>query len=248
MTPDDVADALVEHLFDNPSGDLDAALPARDLWAGVEARIAPRVVPIAERAAAGSRAPLVNGRWLPRAAAAALLVSATAGLTYLATVRYADRPGSPARSVATAEQVPSATRVPVRQPPGEAAPGVDADAADDGRAAAAVPGAASPTRSNAHLAAASRARESLVPGGTDTLYDREIALLRAAVAERRGQLDPATVAVVERNLKVIDAAIAQSRAALRKDPVSAFLGEQLTRALASKVGLLRTAALLPSST
>jgi hypothetical protein len=82
-----------------------------------------------------------------------------------------------------------------------------------------------------------------VPGAAD--YDREIAALRVAVRERRGELDSATVVVLVRNLRVIDQAIAQSRAALARDPHSPFLGDQLTRALGQKVDLLRTAALLP---
>jgi len=46
----------------------------------------------------------------------------------------------------------------------------------------------------------------------------------------------------------IDAAVKQSRAALAKDPKSGFLTDQLNNALDKKVELLRTVALLPSST
>jgi hypothetical protein len=56
------------------------------------------------------------------------------------------------------------------------------------------------------------------------------------------------VKIIEKNLLVIDKAIAESRAALAKDPHSRFLNEQLTRVLDQKVGLLRTAALLPART
>jgi uncharacterized membrane protein YccC len=80
------------------------------------------------------------------------------------------------------------------------------------------------------------------------VYDEEIALLRAALAERRDELDTATVAIVERNIAVIDAAIRQSREALARDPRSSFLSDQLGRALDRKVQLLRTAAALPSRT
>jgi hypothetical protein len=79
-------------------------------------------------------------------------------------------------------------------------------------------------------------------------YDEEIAQLDSAVRERRGQLDTTTVKIIEKNLRVIDKAIDESRAALAKDPKSHFLNEQLTRVLDQKVGLLRTAALLPART
>lgn len=79
-------------------------------------------------------------------------------------------------------------------------------------------------------------------------YDEEIAGLDSAVLLRRDQLDTATVRIIEKNLKVIDAAILESRTALAKDPHNKFLNEQLARILDQKVGLLRTAALLPTRT
>jgi hypothetical protein len=79
-------------------------------------------------------------------------------------------------------------------------------------------------------------------------YDSEIAQLDSAVRLRRGELDTTTVKIIEKNLLVIDKAIAESRAALAKDPHSRFLNDQLTRVLDQKVGLLRTAALLPART
>jgi hypothetical protein len=77
-------------------------------------------------------------------------------------------------------------------------------------------------------------------------FDREIAALRAIVDERRKELDPATAAVLDKNLKVIDAAIAESKAALAKDPASAFLMEMLTHAYDSKLQLMRGVANIPS--
>jgi hypothetical protein len=62
---------------------------------------------------------------------------------------------------------------------------------------------------------------------------------------RRADLDPATIAVVENSLTTIDRAIADARAALARDAASAFLNEQLNRALEKKLGLLRTVAFLP---
>lgn len=79
-------------------------------------------------------------------------------------------------------------------------------------------------------------------------YEREIDGLRSIVRDRRSQLDPKTLAVIERNLGVIDSAIAESRNALRKDPKSAFLADQLDHALDTKLELLRTVALLPART
>jgi hypothetical protein len=77
-------------------------------------------------------------------------------------------------------------------------------------------------------------------------YDREIARLRAVVAQRRSLLDTATVNVIDHNLKIIDDAIAQCRQALVKDPASRFLMQSLNEALDTKIQLLRTAAALPA--
>ena len=79
-------------------------------------------------------------------------------------------------------------------------------------------------------------------------YDEEISRLDSAVTQRRSELDTNTVKIIEKNLRVIDAAIAESRAALAKDPHSRFLHDQLAHVLDQKVGLLRTAALLPTRT
>jgi hypothetical protein len=79
-------------------------------------------------------------------------------------------------------------------------------------------------------------------------YDATIAELDSAVNERRSTLDTATIRVIKKNLTIIDNAIAESRAALAKDPKNKYLTQQLTRILDQKVGLLRTAALLPAKT
>ena len=78
----------------------------------------------------------------------------------------------------------------------------------------------------------------------DTLYGREIALLRTVAEQQLVQLDSSTVAVVRRNLDIIDRAILESRAALANDPNSGFLLDQLDRAYERKVDLLRRLALL----
>jgi hypothetical protein len=76
----------------------------------------------------------------------------------------------------------------------------------------------------------------------------EIDELQAMLRERRDQLDPSTVRVVEENLAIIDAAVAQARAAVQRDPASGFLSHRLESALNKKIQLLRTVALLRSST
>ncbi len=77
-------------------------------------------------------------------------------------------------------------------------------------------------------------------------FDREIGAMRNIIDQRRGDLDSATVAVLEKNLKVIDAAIAESKAALAKDPASAFLMDRLTHAYDTKLQLLSGVAAMPS--
>ncbi len=205
------------------------------------------------RAAAPSRA-----RWLAAAAALAMLSSA-------ATYHIARRPGPTA--VATIAAV--AATEPDRRPrtpndplneapdatPGPPAPAAADDATRETLGARRVVAQRADARTEQHtdtrtrtaprpaLQNVARSVDAAVPGAAD--YDREIGLLRAAVADHHGDLDSSTVAVLARNLQIIDAAIAASRAALAHDPRSPFLGEQLTRALGQKVELLRTAALLP---
>ena len=81
----------------------------------------------------------------------------------------------------------------------------------------------------------------------DGTWEREVAELQRIVRERRGDLDPSTLRTLQQNLAVINQAIAQSRSALRKDP-SSFLAERLNFARDKKLHLLRTVALLPSTT
>jgi hypothetical protein len=104
---------------------------------------------------------------------------------------------------------------------------------------AALPNAASPN--GTALVARRETRNS--PRVT---YDAEIASLRGILNERSEQLDPRTVAVLQSSIATIDSAISQARAALERDPRSRFLSTQLDKALEKKLGLLRTAALLPA--
>jgi predicted anti-sigma-YlaC factor YlaD len=79
-------------------------------------------------------------------------------------------------------------------------------------------------------------------------YATEIGKLQALLQARANDLDPATVAVIESSIATIDSAIVEAKAALDRDPVSRFLESQLNKSLERKLGLLRKAALLASST
>ena len=242
--------------------------PERDLWAGIARRIEAPIVALPSRTMAEPAAPAVHvartdrravpgdratiavsRRWL--AAAAAALVAATAGATYVATK------GSPAtdRQLAVASEPRTGTSVPAVTP--AAAPTADSQAIDSTPAAPApaapttrdLPAAAPTARLAARLAARRTAPGTsvgvAVPGAV--AYDRAIAAMRDAVGDRRAELDSGTVEVLERNLRIIDEAIRQSREALARDPNSQFLGRALTSALDRKLELLRTAAMLPRS-
>lgn len=217
--------------------------PSRDLWRGIEARIAAPVIPLATRPASRRRvAPLWMG-----IAAAALIVS-TAGITYVLTVRslrpppdgvvaLVNGPGAQTDSNAAPESsgpvgaVTAATSNAVR-PAAAGAP----SRLDTGEGAGRQP------------AAAARFAASGDQSGSDAVYGKEIEMLQKIVSQRKALLDSSTVAVIEKNLGIIDAAIAQSRAALARDPASRLLTQQLSHALDKKVELLRTAAMLPART
>jgi anti-sigma factor RsiW len=215
-------------------------VPVRDLWGGIEARIAAPVIPLARPERPKRFAPAWMG------IAAAVLVVATAGITYQLTSR-------------SLRSDPDAR---IAQTPQDSAPsGNDSAAGSLGAPEPTVPavtgasrqtgpstfaqGGASQATTPARLA--SRDQQSVLDQ-SDQVYGKEIAMLQAIVSQRKTQLDSSTVAIIEQNLKIIDAAIARSRAALAKDPASLLLSEQLTHVLDKKVELLRTAALLPAST
>ena len=223
--------------------------PSRDLWSGIAARIEAPVVSIAN----GASLPRAQrrGRWFVPAAAAALML-ATAGVTYVATKASLQQP-----------QVAAGPAEPLRDT-GSPDAGVDPTS----RLSASVIGQAR-VASQDSLAAIQRvdppmrprpsgperqaprmlvSRADAVGSSVDSLYGREIARLRTIISQRSGTLDPTTVQVIEQNLGIIDSAIVRSRAALRRDPASGFLNEQLTSALEKKVELLRTVATLPVRT
>lgn len=218
--------------------------PSRDLWAGIEARIAAPVIEMGGRTGRRTR----QATWIWSAAAAAVLVIATASVTQVLT-RRAYQPAhiaglTPPSAVAqptdsSPDVVASATSaVPDTRPsvPASATGHVVAGGGPDG------PGRPTAAPRAQVVSAAS------VQAGAEKTYDTEIARLRAIVRQRRSQLDPTTLAVIERNIQVIDQAIAQCKSALERDPASRFLMQSLNSALDDKVELLRTAAMLPART
>jgi anti-sigma factor RsiW len=217
-------------------------VPSRDLWQGIEARIAAPVIPLAARPEPRRR---VVPTWMGIAAAA--LVVSTAGITYMLTSRSFQNGGTKVAVVAPA--------LPQNGQPQPAIGGSESGNAqsepmapsNDGNSASAQAGSRSARTESAPI----RSRvsgASLVSQSSEAVYGREIDMLQKIVTERKSQLDSSTVVIIERNLRIIDAAIEQSKAALAKDPASRLLSAQLTHALDKKVELLRTAAMLPAST
>ena len=218
-------------------------VPSRDLWQGIEGRIAAPVIPLAAR-------PERQRRFVPAwmgVAAAALIVS-TAGITYMLTARSIRNGNSPIATL-----TPAATQNNSAQPSGgsdSGAPETPATTPSEAATPAAQSGGAVSRVARTtppETRVGTQAR--LVRGEqSEVVYGREIDMLQKILTDRKSQLDSSTVAIIERNLRIIDAAIEQSKTALAKDPASRLLSDQLTHALDKKVELLRTAALLPAST
>jgi anti-sigma factor RsiW len=215
--------------------------PSRDLWQGIEARIAAPVIPLAARPERQRRfAPAWMG-----VAAAALIVS-TAGITYMVTTR-SSRSG---QANAVAQITPSTRQA---RPNSGSDSGPTATSPDLGVPSSQRGGAPSgltpidvtPDRPPTPASLASRSKADRAH--SDLVYGREIDMLQNIVSQRRTQLDSSTVAIIEKNLQIINRAIEQSRAALSRDPASRMLDQQLTHALDKKVELLRTVAMLPAS-
>jgi len=220
-------------------------VPSRDLWAGIEARIAAPVIPLAARSERRKR--LVPA-WMGIAAAA--LVVSTAAVTYVLTAR-SFRSGGDARIVAV--NPPSQTTATDATTPGATTTAPESAAAGVPQNTRGQPDgprfAQRPTEtSRSGVPATLASRNQPGPAQSDAVYGKEIEMLQNIVKQRKTQLDSSTVAVIQKNLDIIDAAIAQSRAALARDPASRMLNQQLTHALDKKVELLRTAAMLPAST
>ena len=216
--------------------------PSRDLWEGIEARIAAPVIPFATRPERQRRfAPAWMG-----VAAAALIVS-TAGITYKLTTR--SLAPEQRTSVASTTQTPSQTQPRANAgsipEPTNSAPATVPQQLAGNSGGLAPSGLTQRTSVPARVASVTDQADR---SQSEVIYGKEIALLQKIVSQRKTQLDSSTVAIIERNLEIIDAAIEQSRAALARDPASMMLSGQLTHALDKKVELLRTAALLPAST
>ena len=172
--------------------------PSRDLWSGIEARIEARVVPLPVVRVEREPARL---SWRRLAAAASLLIAATAGVTYSIVKHEGARPVAATGDSSSVDVRLPASRTPV---------------------------------------------QAVALQTAEQTFDREIGAMRMIIDERRKDLDPATISVLEKNLKLIDAAIEESRAALAKDPASAFLMNRLTHAYDDKLQLLRGVASIPS--
>ena len=223
-------------------------VPARDLWEGIEARIAATVIPLAARP---ERRTTFAPAWMG-VAAAALIVS-TAGITYTLTQRSL----APGQSGAVAQGDPTPGQTGARidgGTGGQGSPNAIATASNqiergDSTGNSTNVSQVSEASAQRRGTAASLASQSQNPSGQpEAVYGKEIAALQQIISQRKTQLDSSTVVIIEKNLRIIDAAIEQSRAALARDPASLLLSEQLTHALDKKVELLRTAALLPAST
>lgn len=250
--------------------------PVRDLWPGIESRIGtpvvaftppvvdeipsstteiPHILPVSESPITASE----NGihsideardnrrRLFPAwmGAAAAALVVLTAGTTYLLTARAVRSSAPPnvaiARPEPTAEPDPGAVNPFVGNASDSPSTG-DTIRSESSRSSGPAP------RNRTPLTGRGPSANHVSRSAEEAVYDKEILMLQSIMRWRKAELDPATAAIIEKNLKIIDSAIAQSRAALRRDPASAMISEQLTHALDKKVELLRTAAMLPAST
>ncbi|HEV2017473.1 MAG TPA: zf-HC2 domain-containing protein [Gemmatimonadaceae bacterium] len=219
-------------------------VPSRDLWAGIDARIAAPVIPLAARP---ERTRRLAPAWMGIAAAA--LIVSTAGVTYLLTARSL-RPGGDARVAAV--NPASQTQATNPATPGATTAATESAGADvprnlpDQSGVRVAQRAIETSRSGVPATLVSQNQSG--PAQSDAVYGREIEMLQNIMRQRKTQLDSSTVAVIQKNLEIIDAAIAQSRAALAGDPASRMLNQQLTHALDKKVELLRTAVMLPVST
>ena len=181
-------------------------VPSRDLWQGIEARIAAPVIPLAARpprAATlrarldgnrGGRTDREHGRYHPHA--------------HREVIRAGRRRWANARINAPDSQMPSVTGTTPALPVDVGGPGTQS-VATASPAKSTVPDRSRPPVSLVKATADDRAH-------SDQVYGKEIDMLQNIVSQRRTQLDSSTVAIIEKNLKIIDRAIEQSRAALRQ--------------------------------
>jgi hypothetical protein len=231
------------------AGSLGDLSPSRDLWKGIESRIQPAVVPIAPR----RKSVWVQRAWMAAAASALIVVSSS--VTYRVARDQDARKGTERR-----DDRKGTTRDDRKAPDSSRGESGDAVASDRAGAVSPRPSPAVASYGTqaepqsvqrvqrapvAQIRAASATSEAV---SVDRELATEITALETLLDERRTQLDPATVKAVEDNLAIIDAAVAQAREALARDPSSGFLNQRLENSLNKKIQLLRTAALMRSST
>ena len=226
------------------AGKLPELVPSRDLWQGIESRIAAPVIPLATRP---ERARRFAPAWMGIAAAA--LIVTTAGITYTLTARSFS--GSSPSDVAVIPAVVNPSNTGDSSTPRNVAAGTGsttAQPAPSSPSTAAGRSASEPVNGSTALMVTRTVPLEPQSVPSEAVYSKEIAALQHIVNDRKTQLDSATIAIIERNLRIIDLAIEQSKAALAKDPASRLLSDQLTHALDKKVELLRTAVMLPANT
>ena len=221
-------------------------VPSRDLWQGIETRIAAPVIPLAAKP---ERTRRFAPAWMGIAAAA--LIVTTAGITYTLTARSFNGSNPSVAVVGPAASKPVNTgdsSAPQSVGAGTPAAAVATTQQSATSSPATVTGRSTiqPQSGSTALMVTRTSEPQSVP--SEAVYSKEIAALQHIVNDRKTQLDSATIAIIERNLRIIDLAIEQSKAALAKDPASRLLSDQLTRAFDKKVELLRTAAMLPANT
>ncbi|MGV3710350.1 MAG: anti-sigma factor family protein [Gemmatimonas sp.] len=233
--------ALVEELRGIVTGaaKLPPLTPSRDLWQGIADRLDTPVLSIGSaNATPVKRARTVSYRVF--AAAAAALVAVSSGATYL-TTRAGTTSNAPATTTAAIAAPQPVTSSPAVAPATPATPAPQVASANT----AVEPPAAIARTASGETEVPMRARNvSRVGNQVEIAYEREITAMRRIVDERLGDLDSVTVVEIERNLRIIDKAINDSRRALRNDPRSRFLSEQLDRALENKLDIMRRIALL----
>ena len=242
--------------------------PSRDLWSGIAERLDAPVVSInSTKVMTATRPRTVSFRVF--AAAAALLVSVSSGLTYLVTRGSTAATSTPSTvatlplestassSVAATDTTTNATTNATTHAPTNSATIAEtasASATANGNAATtsngvqpALVASGSSTAAVGELTTGQRATTryaSRRENSAEVAYEREIISMRRIVNERLGDLDSVTVVEIERNLRIIDKAINDSRRALQNDPRSRFLSKQLDRALENKLDIMRRVALL----
>jgi hypothetical protein len=242
-------DAMVRELeaIVTEASALPLVTPSRDLWSGIEARLAAPVIPLPTAAATesrGARTPRsVSVRWF--AVAATLLVAVSSGVTWRLAVgrnsgdarvdsaRGGNAPAAVEIASGTAGMNDSAT-----------SQGLVAGTSADEARTTPVTDRVSPATANGRVRLVRASDEEFDLADPNVTYEREIVALRRIVDERFTELDSGTVAELRRNLDIIDRAISDSRAALARDPRNGVVSSQLDRTLQAKLDLLRRVALL----